>query len=138
MPKNIDIRDGGARRPDKTSGDQRVMDDDLDSEVEHPPGTPDDAPYTMTEVKPDEPDPYRADTRDDEQIERDEDSDLWRHQQALIDEDRDTNVDLTGFSDEEAAEIMETMGEGADEPSSGQTVETRVGGPEHGGFRERT
>lgn len=138
MVRIIHEHDDGARRPDQRSGDSAVLDDDRHSEVEHPPGTPDDVPYDLTEQTPEQKDePPVPDLRDERQIAGDQESELWAKQAALRDEDRDTALRLEGLSEEEADRVMELMGEGADEISQGQSqVSTRVGGEPHGGFSE--
>jgi hypothetical protein len=67
---------------------------------------------------------------------RDEQS-LWNAQRPLISEDRRTSIHLEGFSDEQANQIVEALGDDASEEAQGGSATSADTFPEHGGFPER-
>jgi hypothetical protein len=70
-----------------------------------------------------------------------DEADLWRRQRALIEEDEKTGLDLEGFAEQEAARVLEAMGDDAADPLQDYPNGTSATGfgnePDHGGFPER-
>jgi hypothetical protein len=63
--------------------------------------------------------------------------DMWDAQRPLISEDRRTSIHLEGFSDEQANEIMEALGDDAPEEAQGGSATGSDVFPAHGGFPSR-
>lgn len=100
---------------------------DPDPKMVDVPGTIDDVPIDLG--------------ADAEEPCEDETAELWRHQKPLIEEDEDDGLKLAGFPPEEIPDILEAMGDDADDPlpdaPSGISATGQWGAPEHGGFPER-
>lgn len=60
--------------------------------------------------------------------------DMWAAQRPLISEDRRTSLHLEGFSDEQANDVMEAVGEDAAEEAQGGSATGSDVFPAHGGF----
>ena len=127
--------------------DQKVDDMSPDDYTSDPsksafgiPGTPDDVPGEYGQVladSDDKPSPASAVSVS----EREDEHDLWRRQQALIEEDEHEGLKLQGFDAETIPEILDAMGDDAAEPledsPNGTSATGLWGTPEHGGFPER-
>lgn len=137
---------------------ERCAPDDYDADEaddRNVPGTQDDLPYSTGEQLPDPADehivlsdaPVRTATRKKEKGESEvvgaaDEADLWRRQKHLIQEDEDDGIKLEGFTDDEAAQVLEAIGEDAADPLQGSPNGVSATGspfePEHGGFPERS
>jgi hypothetical protein len=67
---------------------------------------------------------------------------LWRRQKPLIEEDEKEGLKLDGFPDEEIPEILDAMGDDAEDPlddaPNGTSATGLWGTPDHGGFPPRS
>lgn len=66
-----------------------------------------------------------------------DEQDYWNAQKPLISEDRVTSIHLEGFSNEQADEIMEALGDDAPEEAQGGSATGADVFPSHGGFPSR-
>jgi hypothetical protein len=66
-----------------------------------------------------------------------DEKELWDAQKPLISEDRVTSIHLEGYSDEQANEIVEVLGEDASEEAQGGSATGSDDFTAHGGFPER-
>lgn len=66
-----------------------------------------------------------------------DEQDFWNAQKPLISEDRVTSVHLEGFTDEQANEILEVLGDDAPEEARGGSATGSDVFPAHGGFPSR-
>lgn len=100
---------------------------DPDPNLARVPGTVDDVPTDIGE--------------DAAMLGSDESAELWLHQKALIEEDEENALRLEGFPAEEIPEILDAMGDDADDPlpdnPNGTSATGIWGSPDHGGFPER-
>jgi hypothetical protein len=92
------------------------------------PGTEDDVPASLGEDPPAVGGP--------------QESELWRRQKALIEEDEKEGLKLAGFPDEDIPLILDAMGDDAvdalaDAPN-GTSATGLWGTPDHGGFPPRS
>lgn len=72
----------------------------------------------------------------------DSDPELWGKQIPLIEEDEDDGLKLEGFAEDRIPDILDAMGDEAQDPlddgfPNGTSATGSVGGPDHGGFPER-
>ena len=116
--------------PDDLPGDEV---DDIPTSDRNHPGTVDDVPYSMDQDRPGYRPPLEPKATGNEE------RDLWRQQEPLINEDREQSLHLEGFPDSEIPDILDALGDDAAEDSQGETVEARIGmrGPDHNGFPAR-
>jgi len=118
------------------------------------PGTVDDQPLSMGQQTPDAADEHivaegavkpsgeSLEKRDrGEETGRDDTRELWDDQSELVEEDDHDAVNLRGFSDEDAEEVFDEMGDQVQEPlpdfPNGVSATGEWSAPEHGGFPER-
>jgi hypothetical protein len=122
------------------------------------PGTEDDVPYSVgTEESIPAADtqfryadesttsssrPTPADEGDTESdISKTDERDLWRRNRALIEEDEDDGLKLEGFSEEEIPDVLDAMGDEAQDPipdsATGYSATGSDAEAERGGFPER-
>ena len=66
-----------------------------------------------------------------------DEKDFWDAQKPLISEDRVTSIHLEGFTDEQANEVMEVLGDDAPEEAQGGSSTGSDVFPSHGGFPSR-
>ncbi len=66
-----------------------------------------------------------------------DEKDFWDAQKALISEDRVTSIHLEGFTDEQANEVLEVLGDDAPEEAQGGSSTGSDVFPSHGGFPSR-
>ncbi|HEY3318352.1 MAG TPA: hypothetical protein VGK50_08025 [Coriobacteriia bacterium] len=66
-----------------------------------------------------------------------DEQDLWNAQKPLISEDRVTSIHLEGFTDEQANEVLEALGDDAPEEAQGGSATGSDVFPAHGGFPSR-
>jgi hypothetical protein len=66
-----------------------------------------------------------------------DEQDFWNSQKPLISEDRVTSIHLEGFTDEQANEILEVLGDDAPEEAQGGSATGADDFPTHGGFPSR-
>ncbi len=93
--------------------------------------------------------PVRADRLDAEDVDdvdalaADDERDLWRKQEPLVEEDEKDSYNLAGIPEDEVQDVMEAMGDDAEEANPDLPEGTSATGansplaPEHGGFPER-
>ena len=76
-----------------------------------------------------------------EDLGKTDESELWREQKSLIEEDEKEGVKLDGFPEEEIPSILDALGDDAADPLQDFPNGTSATGvwttPEHGGFPER-
>ncbi len=81
------------------------------------------------------------DERPDIDLGQNSDPELWSAQRALIEEDERQGLNLEGFSDAEAARILEAMGDDAADPlpdsPGGISATGSWNAPDNGGFPDR-
>lgn len=150
--------DKGARTAGCDDDEDRCAVDDYDADPhadKDVPGTADDVPYSLGEQLPDPadqhiipdetpthvvPKPRPGSYQEPPEGARDE-SELWRRQKPLIEEDEDDGYKLEGFEQEEIPGVLDALGEDAAEvlPDAPEGVSSTGAGsePEHGGFPER-
>jgi len=101
---------------------------DPDPTLSQVPGTVDDVPTDFGE--------------DTESLDTDDSAALWLQQGALIEEDEQDGLKLEGFPVEEVPEILEAMGDDAEDPlpdaPNGTSATGDWGAPDRGGFPERS
>jgi hypothetical protein len=110
------------------------------------PGTVDDVPADYGEDLSVESDaaaakPPVVDTTEESEAGGGNESELWGHQKALIEEDEKEGLKLESFPAEEIPDILEAMGDDAadslvDSPN-GTSATGFWGGPDNGGFPPR-
>lgn len=119
------------------------------------PGTPDDLPTTLGEERPDPNDEHiipadapvyakagKPKGDDTSPLGAEDEADLWRKQKHLIQEDDKEGLKLDGFSDDEAKDVLDALGDDAAEAYQDSPNGVSATGmpfePEHGGFPERS
>jgi hypothetical protein len=118
------------------------------------PGTVDDVPLPFGVEEPEAADQHlvmegpskpAGESREDEEAAEDQgaadEEELWTEQSQLFDEDQASGIDLRGFEEDEAPEILDALGDDAADPlpdfPNGTSATGDWTAPEHGGFPER-